>query len=260
MNESTMRKLVVLAVVLLPALAFADAPPAAATDAAAPVAPVPALPAAPAAPASATATAAPAASRASPRWSFGGGLSYAIVSTSNVGTGVILGQVPAVTASLERRVSPRSWAVLGLSGAVSRSRQDIPEGDLGISRNDYRQLTIAAGLRRVVTRSTAPVEVSMVFLAQGGVFDAERRFESRIPLVTPAVGSEDTTRWFAGAQIGIALERELTEGIALRVASPLVGARYGRGSTRVPGQPDVGSNDFSAGVSLAPSLELRLLF
>jgi hypothetical protein len=207
--------------------------------------------------------AAPAAAETRPAgsdWTFGTGVGFAVldfrtpvvVSSSLLGTSTF---VPIVGASLEHRVSDRTWLVLGVFGAVTRNRDEVPEGEFGTSRDDSRQLYVTAGVRRPLTRAGAPVEVSAVVLAEGGVVDADQR----IVRSTDAT-SQDVTSWLAGANAGIAIDRELTGGLSLRVASPLVGVRYMRSTIDVAGQPGRSASDVSVQALLAPRLELRLAF
>jgi hypothetical protein len=265
-----MKKLAVASVVaalgisLLPAVPRAEeapapaasAPPAPSSPGAAQAQPPPAPPAQPQ----------PPPAQPQPRWSFGGGLSYALYSDFALAGPMSLGLspssvfLPAVTASLERRLSARGWFVLGLSGSANRSRRDIPDGSYGSARNDARQLLLSAGLRRSLTRAAAPVEVSVVVVAQGGIFDGEQRVENRYNPAAPSIVTQDVTAWFAGARLGIAIDRALADGLTLRVASPLVDGRYERGSARSPGRPDEKQSTITVGAVLAPQLELRLLF
>jgi hypothetical protein len=59
---------------------------------------------------------------------------------------------------------------------------------------------------------------------------------------------------------GRRLVRELTGGLSLRVATPLVGVAYEESRTEVEGQPRRSGTDFSVRALLAPRLELRLAF
>lgn len=173
------------------------------------------------------------------------------------GASVLDPRAPLVTTSLERRLSDRNWLALGLSGLVSRQRADVPAGASGVTRDDERALYVSMGLRRVVTRRRAPVEVSGLVYVEGGIVDAERTFVASIPSLN---SSQDVTGWVAGAGAGISLERELTEGLSLRVASPLISARYGHNQVRQAGQPTVNASTVGVAAVLAPSLQLRLAF
>jgi hypothetical protein len=199
--------------------------------------------------------------RAGGDWSFGAGVSFGVIAFQ---TGSLVGisgitssntSVPVVTASLERRLSPRAWLVVGAAGIVSRNRADVPAGNAGFARDDSRQLYLTVGVRRPVTRAGAPVEVSALFLAEAGAIDADQH-----AVVFTTEARQDVTYWLAGANVGIAVDRELTGGLSLRVASPLLGAVYYRSRVQESGQPDMTGNGVSVRALLAPRLELRLAF
>jgi len=199
---------------------------------------------------------APEATRPEAEWSFGSGVSFEVFgfSGSTLG-GLIIADVPVVTGSLERRLSGRTWLVLGGSGSVSRNRSDVPVDAVGFARDDARQFIVSGGVRRAITRVGAPVEVSGLILAEAGAVDAEQRF------VSPGLERrQDMTSWLAGASVGIAVDRELTGGLSLRVASPLLGGRYTRSRVEEAGQPDRTGSGLSVRALLAPRLELRLAF
>lgn len=190
-------------------------------------------------------------------WSFGAGVGF----EGTLAPGVIGGvpspsvQIPVVNASLERRLSGRTWLTLGVAGTLQDSRTDVAEGDSGVERSEVRQGFVSVGLRRALSRAGAPVEVSGLVQVEGGLADADQR------LVSPASRThQDVTVWFAGVGAGLAVERELTSGLSLRVASPLLGAWYERSRAREGGGPAADEAALSVRVLLAPRLELRLAF
>ncbi len=163
--------------------------------------------------------------------------------------------MPVVTASLERRFSSRTWLVLGVAGAAAQRRADLAANAYGFTREDSRSLYLTTGIRRVLTRAGAPVDVSVLVLASAGVADADERYASQ--------GTEtaaDVTSWLAGAGAGVAIDREITGGVSLRIASPLLGITYARDRVAVAGEPSRTGTTFSASALLAPRLELRLAF
>lgn len=196
-------------------------------------------------------------------WSVGAGLSFGLffsamppsfLSSSSTPIGLNAG-VPTVNASLERRLSPRSWLVFGAAGAAERRRSDVPADSIGFARDDWRLLYLTAGLRRVLTRASAPVDVSLLVLAGAGVAEADQHF-----LFTGSETRGDVSSWLAGADAGFAVDRELTGGLSLRVATPLLGVTYARDRIEEAGQPRRTATAFSARAILAPRLELRLAF
>lgn len=207
--------------------------------------------------------AAAAAPAAAPAWSLGGGVTFGslgFVRTRSTSTTPIalLGPtlaVPGATGTLERRLSERSWMLLRVSGSVQRERADVPAGSSGYTRDDDRQLTASVGVRHALTGRRAPVEVSTVVGVHGGYDDAERR-------VTTSGGfaRESETTAFAGASFGIALQRELTDGLALRLSTPLLFATYSEGTQRTAGQPKSTSTGLTAAMTIAPQLELVAFF
>jgi hypothetical protein len=194
-------------------------------------------------------------------WSLGAGLSLSLTGPEFVSTGAgyILRNVPIVTASLERRLSDGTWLVVGASGTVTRGRVEVPPGESTIgSKNDYRRLDVTAGVRWALTAAGAPVEVSAVTLAEAGAVDADvadTYAEDTFPVVPTYV----ETSWHAGASAGIAVDRELTGGISVRIASPLLEARYSRSRVQIVGRR-VDARDVSVRALVAPRVELRLAF
>ena len=193
------------------------------------------------------------------QWSLGAGWSpgyVSVISSAPTSLGFVSPPVlPAVTASLERRLGERTWLVLGVFGAVGRQRQDVPPGGFGLSQDDATQLFVNAGVRWIVTVPGAPVDVSFLGLLEGGGAGWDQAVVS--------AGAETqlkTTAWRVGASIGIAIDRELTRGLSLRVATPLLGASYAWTRAEPAGQPPQEGSDFSVAAVIAPRLELRLAF
>jgi len=162
--------------------------------------------------------------------------------------------VPVVAASLERRLSTRTWLALGVSGTFARARGDVPPGSFGVAKDDARQLYLTAGLRQVLTAPGAPMDFSILARLEGGVARADQHY------VSGGDVNQKLSAWLAGADLGIAVDRELTGGLSLRVATPLVGVAYEESRTEVEGQPRRSGTDFSVRAILAPRLELRLAF
>lgn len=193
-----------------------------------------------------------------PDWTFGGGVSFgvgAVTSSLSVGGLTVTTQIPTVAASLERRLAGRTWLVLGGAGGVAHRRADVQEGSYGYPRDDSRQGFLTAGVRHALTSAGAPVEVSAIAYVEGGLVDADQRL-----FVFTTESREDVTMWVAGVGAGIAIDRELTHHVSLRVASPLLQARYARLRVKETGQPAQTATDLSAGALVVPRLELRVAF
>ncbi len=191
---------------------------------------------------------------APPRWSLGAGVSPAVIYSSCSGDpgGPVCSttQSPGATVSLERRLSDSRWLVLSADGTIRDSHQDGVAGAPGY-RSSYRQGYLSVGVRQILTGRGALVDVSLLALAQGGYDRSDSRFEG-----SPA---QRSSAWFGGASLGLALDRELTSGLSVRVATPLAGAWWEQSRQRVSGST-VRGHAFTASVYLAPRLELRLAF
>jgi hypothetical protein len=179
------------------------------------------------------------------------------VSTSSLG---LFSATPGATFFLERRVGQRTWLVFTGFASVSRTRVDPPQSG-GITtgwttHSDTEQASGAIGLRRVVTGAGAVVDVSLYATVGGGYTHFEDKFED----TTGAVTTSTERITFATAEGGIAVERELTGGLAVRLSTPLVGASWSKIHQQ---EPLVGPRDgssTSAFVTVSPRLELRLAF
>jgi hypothetical protein len=227
-----------------------------------------AQPAAPAVPPAPVATATPA--EQPPKWTIGAGLgsigywqlpepssSYAIT-----GLGFYGQSIPVATFFLERRVGERTWLVLGAAGTVNRDRFDAPTTapsvvytPSALTKDDAERGSLSAGLRRVVTRRGAPVEVSLQAMLEGGYVHQQLEY-------TTSAGAKSEIRdtgGYGAVTAGIAVERELTGGLGLRISTPLLGASW----SQLERKDATGTRDGSSTrvfATIAPRLELRLAF
>jgi hypothetical protein len=148
---------------------------------------------------------------------------------------------------LERHLG-RSWALVGsVTAGYSQSRRDGAVSSLDA------ELSTALGVRWIVN-PRGGVQISpLVALAAGWSRAYARMGSSRTRLET----------YSTSVVVGVVLERELAEGLFLRLESPLVDAGYhwGRQATTLAGTTE---DDELAGLgarlALAPSLQLRLRF
>lgn len=215
-------------------------------------APEPALAPAPASPA-AVAPAPVAGALPEPEWSIGAGVAFDRILIASGGSAFLIDTGPELNASLERRLSPRTWLAFGARGSVYDHTEDVESG-YGTPSVAYRRLAVMAGVRQLLTPGGAPVDVSLLALANAGVSAGD--------WTTEYAGTRERTEelaWGVGAELGIAVERELTGGIALRVATPIVGLGYAWADRDVGGQ-SLSARTFSADLTLAPQLELRVAF
>lgn len=192
-------------------------------------------------------------------WSLGAGVGFGYVSLNGfalVGSSIYgsIPSAPRVQASVERRTGPGRWLLLGVSGASSRSRGDAPAGTYAVTRDDVSSLALTAGLRQALTPQGAPVCVSTTLSASAGYL--WRRQEVQTTTL-------DTTRseaWGLGGALGLAVERELTPGLALRLSTPVLDASWYRSTARSETLGKASRSGGGVGLALAPSLELRLAF
>jgi hypothetical protein len=279
MGESMDIRIVVAALfAAMPGATFAEDPSAVATTtvvsapAAAPAIPPAVAPSAPAvamSPAPPT-VAPPARAEEPPRWTIGaglgvGGLTILGPSFPGYATGLLSAVVgPIATFFVERRVGEKTWLVFG--GAVSASRSDTelpaPTGGApssGLTAEESEDGSLSIGLRRVVTRPGALVDVSLQATVEGGTSHARQELTTLwagSPPVRSAIRYEGR---YAAVTGGIAVERELTGGLAVRISTPILGASWSRDEQRT----DLGTGvtrSMGAFVSLSPRLELRLAF
>jgi hypothetical protein len=238
----------VVLVVLLPFAAFAQTPT----------------------PETAVAPVATRATSAAPGWSIGAGVGFGsffstsptYVSSSINGLYISPQPVPAAVASVERRLSGRTWLVIGADGSFSHDRQDVPADSTGFRKTDMYGLGVSAGIRRFLTRAGAPVDVSVDVTASAGAnrWKGGAAYRDYTNGGAIADASFDASGWRTGATFGLAVDRELTGALSVRVATPIVGAWYGKTRTEVTGQPTLDREELGAGLRIAPRLELRLAF
>ena len=214
--------------------------------------------------AAASSAAATARAEEDPRWTIGAGVGTEQLFFVSSGTpGLISAGVtsaPVGTFFLERRVGDRTWLVFTGSGSVSRTRFDPPPvtGGAGLpvpTRQDAEQISGSIGLRRVVTRPGAVVDFSLFATVGGGYAYAQQEDTDSAGAVTKF----RDTRGFAEVNGGIAVERTLTGGLAVRISTPLLGASW----SRLERNAGTGTRDGSAietFVAVAPRIELRLAF
>ncbi len=186
------------------------------------------------------------------RWSLGAGISTTVIYVSNPGGEVAWGiSQPSAGASLERRLTESNWLILAVDGSLGEVEQDLV-GAPGTMKWESRRLTVNFGLRHVLTGPEAPVDVSVYALASGGWSKLNRTSDD-------AMADQELSGWLAGGNVGLAIDRRLTEGLSLRVATPLAGVWWQRSREESSGGHTHGRS-FDVNVYLQPRLELRLAF
>jgi hypothetical protein len=258
---SKLAALLAAALAALPLVAKAQT-----AEAAPPVAaPTPALAVAAAAPpAPPPAAMVPAALESAPAapgpWSLGAGVAFgssyvsALSRSSTLGSFLILPSAPAASASLERAVGTGRWLVLGLLGGVEHHQVDAPAGSGAITEYTATSIAASVGLRSALTRAGAPVCVSLLTLLTAGY----GKGREEIAYATPVTWRLES--WSVGASLGLAVDRELSPGLSLRLATPLLVASWERSSQERSDQEPYKGSDGAVALALAPSLELRLAF
>jgi len=191
-------------------------------------------------------------------WSLGAGVSagtVVVVTGSGPPSSVSVGPGAGAIASLERRLANATWMSMNLTASWVSTRFERSTNAAGTTRDDGRSLVAELGVRQGVTGPGSPVEVSLLAMAHGGY--AWHKVSDDSPFVSP---EQRFTAKLAGLNLGLALERELAPRLSLRVATPVVGIGYSSSRQEAPGQPVLEVHSFSAGIALAPRLELRLAF
>lgn len=190
-----------------------------------------------------------------PTWTIGAGIDFAGPSIGGASGAAGLGYagplLPSTTASLliERRIAHPLWLIGRLRGGYDRT---VHEDNGYVGRAESLSGEGAIGLRVVFTPDD-PFQFSTFGLL--GVGYARSRYE-------PSTVGE-ARAWNAGLDLGFALDRELIEGLGLRLG--VVVGEVGYASARTSyfdglTTRDGESSTWSAALSLSPSIELRYSF
>lgn len=200
--------------------------------------------------------------RGEPLWSMGAGIGWGSILSGGLGSANVIStpggltflvRAPGVGASVERRLGPGTWLALGVYGRTeSRSIDGQPPSYA--QETDLTEGAVTLGLRQVLTSPGAPMAISVLVLGEaGGARSATRLAGDN--------GDRDASRVAAvGAGVGVAVERELLDGLSVRLSTSVARASWWRARIDPSGGPAQHADGFSAGVQLAPSLELRLAF
>ncbi len=204
--------------------------------------------------------------RAAPSWSLGAGVQFGGILASSspliIGNTFVVSvpSTPSPVVSLERRVGERTWLAVGLAGSFESLTGDRISPALTISSVRTAGIALSTGLRFPVTRPAAPVEVSLLALGELG-------YSTWRIAYSPAIASatDDVYAVSAGASLGLAVERELLDRLAVRIATSLLRASWSYAhdagiANPLTFAPATHVNSFSVGVNLVPLLELRLAF
>jgi hypothetical protein len=162
---------------------------------------------------------------------------------------------PRVTTSLERALSARTWLIADVAASFQNLRG---EGSASAQSSRYSSIFADVGVRRVLTPASAPVEVSALALLVGGY----RRGSYTLPDGSDSTKVSDYSwsQWNVGVAGGVAVERHLIQNLSVRISTPILFAGYARNRASSPNSQDVSASGMTAGLQLAPRLDLRLAF
>jgi hypothetical protein len=156
--------------------------------------------------------------------------------------------------SLERTLRPGLWVTAGVEGLTQRVRSNAPVGSGDATRGDESWLSVTAGLRRALTPTGAPVTVSATGLLGAGYLWSRREQAYSTPY------AQRDQVFTVGLSAGLAVERELSPGLALRASTSLASLSWGRSRTERSGLASSSGSRAAAEVVFSPTLELRLAF
>jgi hypothetical protein len=194
-------------------------------------------------------------------WSIGAGAGWSIYGSTYYLSSLSYGRtmspplVPTVHASLEREVGTGWWLELGFAGSAQRMRGEAPAASGQTTRDDSGTVALNFGVRRALTRPGAPVCISVDLALVAGYTATHVEWES--------LPTSQTVRGEAlslGLAAGMAVERELTSGLSLRVGSSLLEAKWTTASADDSVNGETSRKGGGASLTLAPWLELRLAF
>lgn len=214
-----------------------------------------------------------------PDWSIGAGFGFFVSGPSLAALGTpglagLLGGTgglgissvtqPQVTMLVERRLSEQLFLTFQGAASYGASQDDL-DAEL---RTHFLSLQGAFGVRRLFN-PRGVVEVSWFGNAGVGYTNAESRFYASTFDSSTGMYTATTLQIFrshtftVGAATGLTLERQLIEGLALRLSSSILGVSYGLGaSTATIGDSntDRQNHQVDVGLRFSPSIELRYAF
>ncbi len=196
-------------------------------------------------------------------WSFGVGIAAPVIF---VGYGLAMGpQLPHGQVTLERRLRGRTWLMLQANGTYGKGAgqpalfQYYPPPTqvtgVQLAETEYGNIGLVLGLRHAF--SVAGLFDVSPYLTIGGEYSGATRTYRNLAFEQE---SSESFRDFthapgATAQVGLIIEREIISGLAIRLSTSILQARYTAAFSSY-------SRDtwFSAGLAFNPSLELRAVF
>ncbi len=169
---------------------------------------------------------------------------------------------PRMTVLIERRLGERLFLGFQLAASFKASQSDT------FSAAAYRSVNVdgTIGLRNVLN-PRGVVEVSWFANVGVGFGNSENRTiltgVDATGAATQIPVSMRSNAFGVGAVAGLALERELISGLALRLSSSIVGVSYSlSGTTQIIREVSTenGNHGFDGGLRFSPTIELRYAF
>lgn len=200
-----------------------------------------------------------------PAWNVGAGLfvSSTGVAVGTTATGSARLVVPVARASLERRLAPGTWLVLGLSGSYTDESAE-PSSQPANTRlrvdTANSSAALSAGVRWTLA-NVGGVHLSGLGLLTYGYTGTTLSTETTQNGVTTTTTGKSSANQF-GVAGGLALEKNLTERLALRFAVGVLRLAYASGTSLDDPINGTRSNigGVLASIGFDPSIELRLYF
>lgn len=186
------------------------------------------------------------------------GVAYGVLGLGQLSTVVI--PQPRLTVLVERRLSERLFLTFQVEGSYGWNESPASPGLF----TRQAGLDAALGVRGVLN-PRGLIEVS--WFANAGATYRSSETHTAVAVWDPTTGaSQQEARAIlgrgvgVGAVAGLVLERELVDGLALRLSSSIVGLSYGLGSatTSTPdGSTVEDRRGLDVGLSFSPTLQLR---
>ena len=209
-------------------------------------------------------------------WNLGAGFGFGGMSLASLGATIGLSGLagvssastfglstqPRMTVLIERRLGERLFLGFQLAASFSGSQSDT------FSAVSYRAVDVAGAVGvRSLFNPRGVVEVSWFANLGVGYTNLENRslvssFDST-GMITQTPQTFRGNGFGVGAVAGLALERELLSGLALRLSSSIVGVSFSLSdSTSIVREvaTDSANHGFDGGLRFSPTLELRYAF
>ncbi|MDP2272366.1 MAG: hypothetical protein Q8K32_16645 [Archangium sp.] len=170
---------------------------------------------------------------------------------------------PQFTVLVERRLSERLFLTFQAAATYGANQDDTASELKGHNLN----LAGAFGVRRVFN-PRGVIEVSWFGNAGVGYTNNESRgfslsFDAATASYVQTLNIYRSHTFSVGAVTGLTLERELIEGLALRLSSSIIGFSYGQGkatTTTPETKVDRKNHVVDVGLRFSPTIELRYAF